>query len=95
MEEGKEKEMMVEEKEKVEEVMEIKEVKEEEDKRISEVESDRVSSGIDIDFEDDFKFLFVFRFFLVVESDEGDIELGLEDMDILGRDFEFIFLKSV
>nr|XP_034304450.1 transcriptional regulator ATRX isoform X2 [Crassostrea gigas] len=95
LEEGKEKEMMVEEKEKVEEVMETKEVKEEEDKRTSEVESDRVSSGIDTDFEDDLKPPPAPRPPPVVESDEGDIESGPEDMDTPGRDFESTPPKSV
>ncbi|XP_061187649.1 uncharacterized protein LOC133195740 [Saccostrea echinata] len=81
--------------EKVEEPVETKSTKEEEEKRTSEAESDRMSSGIDTDFEDDLKPPPAPRPPPVVESDEGDIESGPEDMDTPGRDFESTPPKSV
>ena len=60
----------------------------------SENESDKMSSGIDTDFEDDLKPPPAPRPPPVVDSDEGDIESGPDDMDTPGRDFESTPPKS-
>ena len=64
-------------------------------KKQSDEESERVSSGIDTDFEEDLKPPPAPRPPPVVDSDEGDIESGPEDMDTPGRDFESTPPKSV
>ncbi|KAK3102832.1 hypothetical protein FSP39_014273 [Pinctada imbricata] len=60
-----------------------------------EEESERMSSGIDTDFEEDLKPPPAPRPPPVVDSDEGDIESGPEEMDTPGRDFESTPPKSV
>lgn len=60
----------------------------------SENDSDKMSSGIDTDFEDDLKPPPAPRPPPVVDSDEGDIESGPDDMDTPGRDFESTPPKS-
>ncbi|XP_052071896.1 uncharacterized protein LOC127710175 [Mytilus californianus] len=60
----------------------------------SEHESDKMSSGIDTDFEDDLKPPPAPRPPPVVDSDEGDIESGPDEMDTPGRDFESTPPKS-
>ncbi|XP_071161014.1 uncharacterized protein [Mytilus edulis] len=59
-----------------------------------EQESDKMSSGIDTDFEDDLKPPPAPRPPPVVDSDEGDIESGPDEMDTPGRDFESTPPKS-
>ncbi|XP_060078978.1 uncharacterized protein LOC132558427 [Ylistrum balloti] len=58
-------------------------------------DSDRISSGIDTDFEEELKPPPAPRPPPVVDSDEGDIESGPEDIDTPGRDFESTPPKSV
>ncbi|XP_069142721.1 uncharacterized protein [Argopecten irradians] len=58
-------------------------------------ESDRMSSGIDTDFEEELKPPPAPRPPPVVDSDEADIESGPEDIDTPGRDFESTPPKSV
>ena len=71
------------------------EAKAEIEEKKSEEESERMSSGIDTDFEDDLKPPPAPRPPPVVDSDEGDIESGPEEMDTPGRDFESTPPKSV
>ncbi|XP_021357746.1 uncharacterized protein LOC110453216 [Mizuhopecten yessoensis] len=58
-------------------------------------ESDRMSSSIDTDFEEELKPPPAPRPPPVIDSDEADIESGPEDIDTPGRDFESTPPKSV